>query len=88
MPKNFNLFERASDLSLEKVVENLKIDKTEYLSDYENEEMLANLNSNSSSSPKQVKEPSKLFCSFLISLKFFDSFTKVLQLTHRKFDLS
>ena len=50
--------------------------------------MLENLNSDSLTSAKQVKEASKLFCSFLVNLKSLDFLPKVLQLTQEKSDLA
>ena len=87
MPKKFNLFERISDSNIDKAVENLNIDKNDDLSDKENEEMLANINSGSPSSAKQLKEASKLFCSFLINIKSLDFLQKIHQLTQEKFNL-
>ena len=49
--------------------------------------MLANINSSSLSSAKQVKEASKLFCSFLVNLKSLDFLPRVLQLTQEKSNL-
>ena len=49
MPKNHNLFERINDSNIDKAVENLNFDKTDDLSDKENDELLANLNSDNSS---------------------------------------
>ena len=50
--------------------------------------MLENLNSRFKSSSKQVKEASKLFCQFLVSLNELYSLPKVLQLTQVKSDLA